>query len=1199
MNDDVYEGTEGLSVTIDGDPTTPAGLVQFAYPDGTTCEPSCATTPAYPVTITDEEDRPELSLVADPASIAEEDDSATTNIAENVSTLAVSATNAKTFATDQVITLTFSGAADYGTHYSVTPTDADGAAEGHQVTLPAETASVSVTVTAAANDTNDGNRIVSVAGDLDGTGIGSTTITIVDDDATTTAPEVTVSETALTVTEEDATGNSYTVALETQPTADVVVTVAGHAGTEVTPAPNPLTFTTTNWNTVQTVTVTAGGDADLVNDTVTLTHSAASTDTDYSGITITEVKVTVNDNDTAQVTGVTVAAGNARLVVEWTAVGNATGYKVQWKSGSQGYNATDRQPTLASGSTTSHTIPSLVNGTEYTVRVTATRTDANDGPPSAEKTGTLAAPTAPGVTVSETALTVTEQDTTGNSYTVVFDTQPTADVVVTVAGHAGTDVTATPNLLTFTATNWNTAQTVTVTAGDDADLMNETVTLTHSAVGTDTVYNGIPIAAVTVTVNDNDRSNTPPVFTGGTTQTRTLAETMGGARVGTAAAIGDPVAATDADDEPLTYSLGGTDAGKFDFLASSAQLRTKANERYDFEAQPSYAVTVTVDDGTVSVSAAVTISLTDVDEPPLAPAAPTVTATPNATDSLSVSWSAPSNTGRPAIDSYDLQYREGTTGTWTDGPQNVSGTSTTIAGLAADPAAYQVQVRATNDEGDGPWSPTGRIGGGGGGGARNDPLLAVDDAAETVEGTAVFIDVLANDSDPNGDPLTVVEVSAPAHGGRRVETTGQEESQVTVAGLHVPLGTGVAAAGWAVAERWITGVAGGMPLQSGGRTGMDAAPGAEAVGAPGALGAPAARLGMAGGAPFGEGASPTRSNWSPLSAGGQTEFLLALGRGQAGGGAAPGPHWTVWGQHDQQAFGGERSPAARYDGHLRTAYVGFDGRLSERWLAGVAVSRSRGDGDWTFGSSAGRLTTTLTSVHPYLRWSDGGTIWATAGSGHGSAENERVRYGLQEESALGLRLGLVEVRRRLATVGGGVELQLRGDAAWARLTTAAGDELIDALGVDVHQLRLGIDVSRTVRTAGGTLVEPFGEVHARRDGGSGQTGAGLEVAGGLRVARGVFRVEGMGRLLALHAADGYREHGGAVTLSVGDGARQPGLTLSLSPRWGWKWQLKKGPLRPREKDSPPFSKALAVARSVSTSRTVNRGCQPAALSNEK
>ena len=147
-------------------------------------------------------------------------------------------------------------------------------------------------------------------------------------------------------------------------------------------------------------------------------------------------------------------------------------------------------------------------------------------------------------------------------------------------------------------------------------------------------------------------------------------------------------------------------------------------------------------------------------------------------------------------------------------------------------------------------------------------------------------------------------------------------------------------------------------------------------------------------------------------------------------------------------------------------------------------------------------------MQPYLRWSDGGTtIWATAGGGTGSAENERLLYGLQEQSDLGLRLGLVEVRRQLATVGHGVELQLRGDASWARLTTAAGDELIDALEVEVQQLRVGIDVSRPVRTAGGTLVEPFGEVHARHD--------------------------------------------GAVTLSVGRPARGSlEVTLSLSPRWG-------------------------------------------------
>ena len=129
--------------------------------------------------------------------------------------------------------------------------------------------------------------------------------------------------------------------------------------------------------------------------------------------------------------------GDGELVVAWTPVPNATGYEVQWKSGGQGYNTSGRQATVGSGSTASHTISSLTNGTTYTVRVRATRTGANAGPYSDEA---MDAPEAAGVTVSETALTVTEADTTGDSYTVVLDSQPTANVVVTVAGHSGTDV---------------------------------------------------------------------------------------------------------------------------------------------------------------------------------------------------------------------------------------------------------------------------------------------------------------------------------------------------------------------------------------------------------------------------------------------------------------------------------------------------------------------------------------------------------------------------------------------------------------------------------------------------------------------------------------------------------------------------------------------------------------------------------------
>ena len=375
-----------------------------------------------------------------------------------------------------------SGTESYDTTRQATITS--GSTTSHTIPNLTNGTEYTVQVTATRTGANDGPPSAGVMG-------------------TPEAAGVTVSESALTVTEQNATGGTYTVVLNTRPTANVTVTVAGHAGTDVTltPSSGTLTFTTANWSTAQTVTVTAGNDTDTTNDTVTLTHSAASTDTNYNGITIGSVVVTVADNDTAQVTGVVVTSGNAGLVVNWVAVGNATGYRVQWKSGTQSYNTGTRQATITSGLTISHTIPSLTNGTEYTVQVTATRTGANDGPSSAEVMGT---PEAPGVTVSESALMVTEEDTTGDSYTVVLDTRPTVNVTVTVAGHSGTEVTPTPASLTFTTANWNTAQTVTVTATTDTDTTNDTVTLTHSAVSTDSNYGGITIGSVVVTVADND-----------------------------------------------------------------------------------------------------------------------------------------------------------------------------------------------------------------------------------------------------------------------------------------------------------------------------------------------------------------------------------------------------------------------------------------------------------------------------------------------------------------------------------------------------------------------------------------------------------------------------------------------------------------------------------------------------------------------
>ena len=184
-----------------------------------------------------------------------------------------------------------------------------------------------------------------------------------------------------------------------------------------------------------------------------------------------------------------------------------------------------------------------------------------------------------------------------------------------------------------------------------------------------------------------------------------------------------------------------------------------------------------------------------------------------------------------------------------------------------------------------------------------------------------------------------------------------------------------------------------------------------------------------------------------------------------------------------------------------------------------------------------------------MQWSGGAnSVWAAVGGGWGTADNVR-ETGRAGTSDLGLRLGLVEVRRGLAPLGG-VALGVRADAAWAELSTGAGEETIDAQRAAVNQVRAGAEVSRPVRFGNGLSLSPFGEVHVRRDaGGAGQTGTGLEVVAGTRVVRGRLRVDAQGRLLVLHSASGYRERGAGVTLGVGN-QNQEGLSLSVSPRWG-------------------------------------------------
>ena len=98
----------------------------------------------------------------------------------------------------------------------------------------------------------------------------------------------------------------------------------------------------------------------------------------------------------------------------------------------------------------------------------------------------------------------------------------------------------------------------------------------------------------------------------------------------------------------------------------------------------------------------VSLTLTDFSGRPSVPSAPSIGATEGSNTSLDVGWLEPANAG-PNVN-YDLRYQRNE-GAWTNGPQDVTAKFANITGLSA--GTYRVQVRASNNNGDSNWSPSG------------------------------------------------------------------------------------------------------------------------------------------------------------------------------------------------------------------------------------------------------------------------------------------------------------------------------------------------------------------------------------------------------------------------------------------------------------------------------------------------------------
>ena len=286
---------------------------------------------------------------------------------------------------------------------------------------------------------------------------------------------------------------------------------------------------------------------------------------------------------------------------------------------------------------------------------------------------------------------------------------------------------------------------------------------------------------------------------------------------------------------------------------------------------------------------------------------------------------------------------------------------------------------------------------------------------------------------------------------------------------------------------------------------------------------------------------------------GDSSFLMPTEDDEGGTG-----RFAAWGCGDYRRLGGGgNNGAVAWDGEVFSVNVGADVRLGANTLAGLSVSRSRGSFDYHAGGQGGEAgggayDLRLTGVHPYMGWSVSPDldVWGTVGHAWGELRIVDALAVGPMTSAATLDSGAVGISGRVLSRGT-TTLRLKGEGALARLGIAGDGSMIEAMAVDMRRLRLSTEASHELVFSSGGSLTPWGELGLRHDGGDGETGAGLEVGGGLRYQNPAagWTTEGYGRWLAVHAG-ALREWGFGAVVRYAPGASGRGPSVSLMPGWG-------------------------------------------------
>ena len=278
-----------------------------------------------------------------------------------------------------------------------------------------------------------------------------------------------------------------------------------------------------------------------------------------------------------------------------------------------------------------------------------------------------------------------------------------------------------------------------------------------------------------------------------------------------------------------------------------------------------------------------------------------------------------------------------------------------------------------------------------------------------------------------------------------------------------------------------------------------------------------------------------------------TNFSLSRGADATGG------NLTFWGRAAYSGFDGKEGDLS-LDGEVVTGLLGMD-YARQRWMLGLAVSRSGGTGSYNGSDSGdGKIEASLTAGVPYGAWqaTDWLKLWGALGYGRGEMTLKPDGVA-QLKADLNWTMAAVGARAALLDPDGeGLSLDLLSDALWTRTTS---EKVVGLAGTeaDVTRLRLGLEGSWANLLQGGSELTPKFSLGARLDGGDAETGFGMELGGGV-----VWSSPGAGlsldldaRTLLFHEADGLKDWGFSAGLVFDPQPEsERGLSVTLGQDWG-------------------------------------------------